>query len=144
MKEIIRNLALLNIYPSIEARLYDIGWLICRLIFSGFMFMHGYPKLIGFSKMAPHFPDPLGIGQSISLGLTVGSEFFGALFVAFGLLTRWSALTITFTMFVAAFVVHGADPWQKQELAVLYGVVFLIFVFSGGGKYSLDTLLKKK
>ena len=37
---------------------------------------HGWGKLTGFSEMAATFPDPIGLGSRISLGLTVFAEVF--------------------------------------------------------------------
>ena len=41
-------------------------------------------------------------------------------------------------MAVAAFVVHGADPLAKKEMALLYMVAFLAIAFIGPGRFSLD------
>ena len=105
---------------------------------------HGYGKLMGFSNIAPHFPDPLGLGSTLSLILVIGAEFFGSLLLILGLFSRWSAFSLFFTMMVVVFIHHWADPFKEKELAVLYGLFFLFFTMAGGGKYSLDNWLKKK
>jgi putative oxidoreductase len=46
-------------------------------------------------------------------------------------------------MFVAAVVVHGADPFQKKELAVLYLVGFTAIACLGAGKYALGKWVPK-
>lgn len=58
--------------------------------------------------------------------------------VVIGFGTRLAALPLVFTMGIAAFVVHGSDPWAKKELAVLYGAVFLVLFFTGAGRFSVD------
>jgi putative oxidoreductase len=123
----------------------DIGLLLLRL-FSGLMmaFAHGHSKLMGFSELAGKFPDPLGIGSQFSLGLTVFSEVGCAVFLAMGLFTRWVAVPLLITMLVAAFIVHAADPWAKQEFALLYGVCYLTLMFTGAGRLSIDQLINKK
>jgi putative oxidoreductase len=45
---------------------------------------------------------------------------------------------------VAAFVIHGGDPWKKKEFALLYAVPFLTLILTGGGRYSLEAMLGKK
>ncbi len=116
----------------------DIGLLILR-VFSGLTMMsHGWPKLVGFAEKSSSFPDPLGIGSLLSLSGTVATEFFFALFVVLGIGTRLFSAGICFTMLIAAFVVHGADPFQKKELASIYAVIFLALVFTGGGKFGLS------
>ncbi len=134
----------INLGNHWEKKLKDGGWLIFRVLAALLMLRHGFGKLIGFNDIAPNFVDPLGLGSTLSLLLVVGSEFFAALFVAIGLLTRWASVTILITMLVAAFITHGPDPFAKKELAILYAVVYLFFVCAGGGKYSLDNYLNKK
>ena len=109
------------------------------------LFAHGIGKMMNFSNIAPNFPDPFGfLGSTLSLALVVGSEVFGSILLALGLLTRWSSFSLLFTMLVAAFIVHLHDPFKDKELAVLYALIFLFFTIKGGGKYSLDYMLKKK
>ena len=46
-------------------------------------------------------------------------------------------------MLVAAFIVHGEDPFQKKEFALLYAVPFLMLIFTGAGAFSVDARLKR-
>ena len=125
-----------------ESKLKHSGWLILRVVIALLMLRHGFGKLMGFSEMAPHFPDPLGLGSSLSLILVIGSEFFASLFLAVGFLTRWASLTTFITMIVAAFITHGPDPFDKKELAIVYAIVYLFFMCAGAGKYSVDSYFK--
>jgi len=92
--------------------------LVLRVAFGGMMLGHGVPKLLGFSEMADKFPDPLGMGCQLSLISAVGTEVGCSFLLILGLATRLVSLPLAFTMVIAAFVVHGADPSQKKELAV--------------------------
>ncbi len=55
-----------------------------------------------------------------------------------GFKTRWAAIPTAFTMFIAAFVIHGSDPFGTKEKALLFFVVFLVVFLLGPGKYSVD------
>lgn len=117
----------------------DIGLLVFRTVFGGLMLIqHGYPKLTNFSDKAGSFPDPLGVGTELSLALAVSAEFFCALLVIIGLATRVAAIPLIFTMAIAAFYIHGADPLGDKEMALLYGTAFLTLFLSGPGRLSLD------
>ncbi len=105
---------------------------------------HGAGKLFSFSEKMEFFPDPLGVGSAVSLGLAVFGEFFCGILLVVGLFTRFAAFNLLAVMFVAGFVFHYADPFSKKELALLYGVCFLYFLLSGGNRYSLDQVLFKK
>jgi putative oxidoreductase len=83
------------------------------------------------------FPSPLVFAWLAAL-----SEFLGGIFVALGFLTRFNAAVLTFTMGVAAFLVHRQDAFATKEMALLYFVIFGLFAFLGGGQYSLDGFFK--
>ena len=51
------------------------------------------------------------------------------------------AFPLMITMVVAAFVVHGADPFGKKELALLYGAGALTLMLTGAGRLSIDALV---
>ncbi len=71
------------------------------------------------------------------------SEFLGGILLALGLFTRVAAFLIAATMLVALVGVHGADPFQKQELAFLYFFIALAFMLKGSGDWSIDSFLRK-
>lgn len=128
---------------AIDKNRADIALLALRLIGGGFMLTHGLPKLQKILAGDFKFGDPLGIGPSLSLILTVGAEFFGALLIVFGLGTRIMSLPLMFTMLVAAFIVHSGDPFGKQEFPLLYFVIYLALFLMGSGRFSLDHVLAK-
>ena len=123
----------------------DLGLLITRLGMGGMMlFAHGLPKLIHFTDKMDRFPSLFGLPSSVVLGLAVFSEVFCAAAIMLGVFTRYAAVPLAMTMLIAAFVIHGSDPWKKQEFALLYAVPFIAMFFTGGGKYSLENFLGKK
>ena len=69
-------------------------------------------------------------------------ESVGGVLLAAGLLTRASAGLLAFNMFVAVCLHLGAG--QSPEPASLYLFWALALVVSGGGHYSLDSLLRKR
>ncbi|MGE0609669.1 MAG: DoxX family protein [Pirellulales bacterium] len=117
------------------------GLLLARVAFGCFMLVHGVPKLTGFGELANKFPDPLGMGSRLSLMAAIGAEVGCSVLLILGLGTRLAALPLAFTMIVALFLVHGAEGWQKQEMAALYLAVYATLVFTGPGKFSVDHCL---
>ena len=114
----------------------DAGLLLLRLFAGGLMLvMHGLPKLLSFGDLLDSFPDPLGVGSAASLTLAVFAEVLCALAVVLGIGTRAAAVPLLVTMLVAAFIVHGADPWSKKELALVYAGMFATLVLLGGGRW---------
>ena len=72
------------------------------------------------------------------------SELVGGICIALGLCTRVAALALSVNMAVAGFIFHGADPFQRKELALLYLAGALCLLFVGSGKFGFHNLVKKR
>jgi putative oxidoreductase len=115
------------------------GLLILRTSIAGMMLIgHGLPKVMDFSAQSAAFPDPLGLGSTVSLSLAIFGEVVCAIFLMLGLFTRLAAVPFFLTMLTAAFLVHAADPWAKKEFALLYAIPALTLIFTGAGAFSID------
>ncbi len=117
------------------------GLLLLRIGIGCMMLVHGLAKLNGFSDMRDGFPDPIGLGSQLSLILAIGAEVGCSGLLIAGFATRLAAIPLAFTMLVALFVVHGADPWKVKELAAIYLLVYVSLMLTGPGKLSLDHLV---
>jgi len=102
------------------------------------IYLHGYPRLINFSKISSEFADPLGFGTEISLALVVFAEFFCSLFLIIGLLTRWICVPLIITMIVATWIFNGGKDFIFQEKSFIYLVCYISLLISGSGYFSLD------
>jgi len=124
----------------------DLGLLLLRLGIGLLMaFSHGLGKVQKFLAGPPYqWADPIGLGPGLSLFLAGGAEFFCALALAVGFLTRLTALPLAFTMAVAALIVHAEDPFAKKEFALLYFIPALTLMLSGPGRFSVDAWLCKR
>lgn len=118
--------------------------LILRASFGLMMITHGWPKLMSFIDSPSSFPDPIHIGPALSHGLTAFAEFFCAILIVIGLGTRWAALPLMVAMAVAAFVIHGKDPFAEREMAILYLSAYTTLMILGAGSYSLDKAISGK
>jgi putative oxidoreductase len=119
--------------------------LLLRLTFGLTMFLsHGLPKLLNFSSQMNHFPDPLGLGNSLSLGLAIFAEVICAALITLGLFTRLATVPLVITMATAVFIFHAGDPWNKMELGLMYALGYICIFLLGPGRFSLDYVLRKK
>ena len=111
---------------------------ILRVGASALMLVHGIPKISRLFESPIEFADPIGMGPTISLILALIGEVVAPVLIIIGWKTRLAAIPALITMLVAAFIVHGPDPYQKKEMAILYALCFLVIMIGGPGKYALD------
>lgn len=129
--------------PTHKSNAINFSLLLLRIAAGGFMFTHGYDKMIKLFNGDFTFADPIGLGPEISLALTVFSEILCAFLVLIGLSTRFAAIPLAITMIVAVFVVHASHDFAKQELGLLYLISYFVILLCGPGKFSIDALIFK-
>jgi putative oxidoreductase len=130
--------------PSQDSAFTNLALLIMRLWLGSAMFLnHGFEKLVNFNSLAANFPDPLHIGQSVSLALVMFAEVAGSMMLIIGVLTRLGALMLVIDMFVAFLMVHQSALTGKNsgELAFIYLAGFVMLLIAGGGMISLDMVI---
>ena len=116
---------------------------IARIVF-GFMFMsHGIAKWIIFKDMTETFPDPIGLGPTLSFWLVILAEILCSFGFILGALFRLSLIPMIFTMCVALLFVHGGDPFTKLEPAISYLTIFVLMFFTGPGDFSVDVIMRR-
>lgn len=123
----------------------DLGLLIFRL-YVGFSMALAF----GMAKLPPPeqmitgvealgFPMPYFFAWCAAL-----SEFLGGILIAVGLYTRYAALFLGFTMSVAAFMAHANDPFNVKALPLMFLVSCILLIFTGAGRFSLDSIVRKR
>jgi putative oxidoreductase len=130
---------------AVNTKYLDYIILLLRITVAVFMITHVIPKmnkLIAGGEI--QFPDPLGMGPTVSLVLAIFAELICSILIGFGFLTRLAAIPLIITMVVAAFIVHSGDPFKQKELALMYLVLYIVLLIIGSGKYSGDYFISKK
>jgi putative oxidoreductase len=116
---------------------------VLRIMTALLFLQHGLAKHFGFPHVANF--DNL---QVVSLvGLAGAIEIVGSVLLLIGLFTRAAAFIMSGEMAVAYFMSHALKGFfpilNGGELAALYCFVFLYFVFSGPGAWSIDGMIGK-
>ncbi|HEY0984241.1 MULTISPECIES: DoxX family protein [unclassified Schlesneria] len=125
-------------------QLTSLGLLVLRVAIGCLMLVHGLQKISNFETLKTQFPDPLGMGNQLSLMSAIGAEAGCSALLILGLGTRLAAIPLAFTMMVAFFIVHAKDPWNVKELACAYLFVYITLILTGPGSFSLDHLWTKR
>jgi putative oxidoreductase len=113
---------------------------VLRIVTAYLFVQHGTAKFFGL----PHQGMSDGVQLFSLVGLAGVLELVGGLLLLIGLFTRVTAFVLCGFMAVAYFMAHASQghvlaPMLNQgELAVLFCFVFLYFVFSGPGAWSVD------
>lgn len=126
-----------------SAGAFSAAMLILRLGLGILMMAHGYNKLIHFGEMQHKFMNFMGMGSTMSLALVVFAEFFCSLFLVIGLFTRLAAIPLIIATCVMIFKAHNADIFGEGEHAALYLTGYLVLLFVGPGRVSVDSMIGK-
>lgn len=119
--------------------------LLLRAGAASMMLTHGIPKLLQFFSGEPiAFASVFGMSMGLSLALAVFAEVVCSVLVFLGLGTRLAATPLIITMLTAAFYIHADDPFSRKEMSLLYALIFIVLLITGGGKYSIDYIFSKK
>lgn len=145
----------------------DLGLLVLRLCGLGLAVVHGWGKVVALAAEgadarfatgveALGFPMPLLFAWAAAV-----AEFAGGILVALGLFTRIAAASSAIAMAVAAFLRHRfaqqvltwlgilhvpaetREKWGDPELAAVYLAVFVALTLMGGGRFSLERVLRR-
>ena len=107
---------------------------------------HGWPKIqdpfkaVGMVEGLGFYPGTLWSP------MLAGTEFIGGLMLAAGLFTRFAAAGATIVLLVTVYL-HAYLQGKGvggAELSILWSTITLYFVAHGGGRYSVDRLLKRE
>ena len=126
-----------------SAGAFNFAILLARLSFGMLMIMkHGIPHLMEFSSLQYKFYNFLGIGSRFSLVLVLFAELFCSMLLILGLFTRFAVIPLIIVMMVVIFSVNAGKPFINSELAVLYATVFILIIFVGPGRISIDGMMR--
>lgn len=132
------------------AKYRNIGLLILRIGLGVMFILHGYPKLFG----GPEVWEQVGATTSaigvdllpVALGFLVGiTEFFGGIFLLFGIFYRPTLGFLIFVMVIAASThIANGDPFSVISHPIKIAIVFIAMLFLGPGKYNLKKRLRTR
>jgi putative oxidoreductase len=140
-------------FSGIYAAFDPIALPLLRLTMGLILVPHGCQKLfgwfggLGFEKFTEIF-DKIGWHPAVFwVALVALTESVGGLLLAFGFLTRFAAAAIVIFMINAVWATSAKGFFWAQggmEYPILIGIVALVFLIKGGGRFSVDHALGKE
>jgi len=140
-------------FSGIYAAFDPIALPLLRLTMGLILVPHGCQKLfgwfggLGFEKFTDIF-DKMGWHPAVFwVALVALTESVGGLLLAFGFLTRFAAAAILIFMLNAVWATSAKGFFWAQggmEYPILIGIVALVFLIKGGGRFSVDHALGKE
>lgn len=137
----------------------DVAPLVMRVMLGIVFFPHGAQKVFGWfgghglAGTLNFFTESMGVPMIFAL-LVIAAEFFGALGLIVGFLTRIAAFGVASVMAGAIFMVHlqhgffmnwaGKQAGEGFEYHLLAIALAVALMFTGGGKASVDGVLSRK
>ena len=149
MQQIDRTRLVFPGLAGLYTTLHPYGPTLARVALGLILVPHGYAKLF-LDDAVPASRNFVHVGWAYPLAWAyfIGAvEFFGGLMLAAGLFTRLVALAIAVEMAIISFaVLYPTWTWGKRgmEYAVFMGVIALSVLMRGGGRLSLDRLMRKE
>jgi len=136
-------------FSATEKMKLNIGLLMMRLGLGVIFIFHGYPKLFGGVERWNRVGEAMsnvGIDSYHTVfGFMAGfAEFFGGIFLIFGLLTAPALILLISTMIVALITQIAREAgFSGIAHPLSIGIVFLSLLITGPGRYSLDYKFRK-
>ena len=125
-----------------EPRLTDAGLLFMRLAAALLLlFVHGLPKLLGWSTELQHIEDPFGLGPSLTLGMAVFAEVVCPILLILGIGARLACLPVLVVLLVALVVVHPDWSLEQGQFAWLLLALYGGLAITGPGAFSIAALI---
>ncbi|MEM8781506.1 MAG: DoxX family protein [Planctomycetota bacterium] len=135
-----------NPLESFERPAADAGLLLARTTAGGLFIFHGASKFSAGLDGFAGYLGSLGVPfPMLNAYLAAGTEVLAGAALMLGLLTRFAALPLAFTMGIAFFLAKGAELNPQGgggEYALALGLFAIAIALTGPGRASLDHLLR--
>ncbi|HEY8562574.1 MAG TPA: DoxX family protein [Pyrinomonadaceae bacterium] len=132
-------------YSDLGSDFNNAALLVFRVLLSLQMLrVHGLKKIsAGGLGEAEAVPNPLGLPPKLNRSIAVFSGVVAPVFIAFGFLTRLSAMPVLAVTLTGYFVVHRRDNLNVRDVPFMYSLSYLYIFSVGAGRFSADCYLSQ-
>ena len=119
----------------------DKATLFLRLFIGVVLFTQAITKSQQYPFLESEYPAIGGLSAAEVVSAIGVLELVAGGLLTIGLLTRLTAGVMAVVMFGAAFLFFPHQSLDQAELKVVYAGIYIALIISGGGRYSLDTII---
>lgn len=127
-----------------EYRNIDRAILFLRLFAGVLIAFHIIGKLQTYNFVLTGYPALLFGSSWATFVIFTALEAAFAVMLVLGYGTRFAAFIMSLGMFVEIFIVYPSLGWAGVERQILYIGIYVTLVFSGSGRYGLESHLSRK
>ena len=141
MKKLIYSIT--KVFPATHN--FNLSLLVFRIAISmELILVHGLKKIGVGAASSEHVPNPLHLPDVLNHGFASAANLLFPILVILGFFTRIAVLPILAVTFTGYLVVHAHDSLLVRDVPFMYSISFLLVLFIGPGKYSIDTIIHKR
>jgi putative oxidoreductase len=131
--------------PFPSQQVFNLAMLFFRIAVSlEMIIIHGFKKLGIGAAEAEKIPNPLHLPEAFNNAFAISANIFFPFCVLIGLCTRLATLPTLAVTLTGYFILHWNDAALIKDTPGIYSIVFLLILFLGPGRYSVDNYLYKK
>jgi putative oxidoreductase len=131
--------------PFPSRQVFNLTMLLFRITVAlEMIIVHGFKKLGIGTTEAEKIPNPLDLPGAFNNAFAIAANIFFPFCVMIGLCTRLAALPTLAVTLTGYFILHWNDAALIKDTPAIYSIVFLLILFLGPGRYSVDNYLSKK
>ena len=106
--------------------------------------VHGFKKIGIGVEVAESVPNPLHLPEAFNSLFADAANLLFPVLVILGFLTRLSVIPILAVTLTGYFVLHFHDDPLVRDTPFMYSLSYLLILFLGPGKYSIDNFFFKR
>lgn len=126
-----------NISTSHSCR-SDWAILYLRIVFGGILLLHNVSKMQDYNVVIESYHQLLGIGGATWYVAFSVVEVVCAFMLIIGRWVRPAAVVLILGTLAGMIIYFGLTSTQTIELNAIYILIYILFVITGGGYYSMD------